>query len=52
MEIILGLVALENQIIGAHFFVALVVMAIVTSMVSGPLMKMFLKPGTKEQVPV
>ncbi len=45
MEIILGLVALENKIIGEHFFVALVIMAIITSMVSGPLMRIFLEPG-------
>ena len=44
MEIILGLVALENDIIGQHFFVALVIMAILTSMVSGPLMRIFLAP--------
>ncbi len=44
MEIILGLVALENGIIGRQFFVALVIMAIVTSVMSGPLMKIFLKP--------
>lgn len=45
MEIILGLVALENGIIGRQFFVALVIMAIVTSVLSGPLMKIFLKPA-------
>ena len=50
MEIILGLVALENQIIGAHFFVALVIMAIVTSMVSGPLMSMFLGPTKDDPI--
>lgn len=44
MEIILGLIALENKLIGETFFVALVIMALVTSMTSGPLMKMFLKP--------
>ena len=44
MEIILGLVALKNDIIGQHFFVALVIMAILTSMVSGPLMRIFLAP--------
>ncbi|WP_017730335.1 cation:proton antiporter [Nafulsella turpanensis] len=45
MEIILGLVALENGIIGEQFFVALVIMAIITSVMSGPLMKIFLNPA-------
>lgn len=44
MEIILGLLALEAGIIRQELFVALVVMAIVTSMISGPLMRMILKP--------
>ncbi len=39
MEIILGLIALENGLIDEKLFVALVIMAIVTSMTSGPLMK-------------
>jgi Kef-type K+ transport system membrane component KefB len=43
MEIILGLIALENELIDEKLFVALVVMAIVTSMTSGPLMKWSLK---------
>jgi Kef-type K+ transport system membrane component KefB len=43
MEIILGLIALENGLIDEKLFVALVVMAIVTSMTSGPLMKWALK---------
>ncbi|AHM61808.1 Kef-type K+ transport system membrane protein [Flammeovirgaceae bacterium 311] len=47
MEIILGLIALENKIIDQKFFVALVIMALVTSMTSGPLMRMFLKPPKK-----
>lgn len=47
MEIILGLIALENNLIGEQFFVALVIMALVTSMTSGPLMGMFLKPVPK-----
>jgi len=42
MEIILGIVALENGLISERVFVSLVVMAIVTSMTSGPLMKRFL----------
>jgi Kef-type K+ transport system membrane component KefB len=43
MEIILGLVALENGLIGERVFVSLVIMALVTSMTSGPLMKWVLK---------
>jgi Kef-type K+ transport system membrane component KefB len=44
MEIILGLIALEAGLINEKLFVALVVMALVTSMTSGPLMKWALKP--------
>lgn len=43
MEIILGLIALEVGLINEKIFVALVVMALVTSMTSGPLMKWALK---------
>ncbi|MCF1750443.1 cation:proton antiporter [Mariniradius sediminis] len=43
MEIILGLIALEAGLINEKLFVALVVMALVTSMTSGPLMKWALK---------
>jgi Kef-type K+ transport system membrane component KefB len=39
MEIILGLIALENGLINEKVFVSLIIMAIVTSMTSGPLMK-------------
>jgi Kef-type K+ transport system membrane component KefB len=39
MEIILGLIALENALINEKVFVSLVIMALVTSMTSGPLMK-------------
>lgn len=39
MEIILGLIALENGLINERVFVSLVIMALVTSMTSGPLMK-------------
>lgn len=42
MEIILGLLALKAGVIGMPLFVALVVMAIVTSMMSGPLMQLVL----------
>ncbi len=43
MEIILGLLALQAGVIGQELFVALVVMAILTSMLSGPLMEKVLK---------
>ncbi|MDV7400347.1 cation:proton antiporter, partial [Arthrospira platensis SPKY1] len=49
MEIILGLIALENGLIDEKLFVALVIMAIVTSMTSGPLMKLALKADKKEE---
>jgi Kef-type K+ transport system membrane component KefB len=39
MEIILGIIALENGLINEKVFVSLVIMALVTSMTSGPLMK-------------
>ncbi|HZL99052.1 MAG TPA: cation:proton antiporter [Planctomycetota bacterium] len=42
MEIILGLVALRAGIIGERLFVALVIMALVTSVMSGPLMQRLL----------
>lgn len=48
MEIILGLIALENGLINEKLFVALVIMAIVTSMSSGPLMKWALKTDIKK----
>lgn len=43
MEIILGLVALENGLINEKVFVSLVIMALVTSMSSGPIMKKLLR---------
>jgi Kef-type K+ transport system membrane component KefB len=43
MEIILGLVALENGLINERVFVSLVIMALITSISSGPLMKWVLK---------
>lgn len=43
MEIILGLIALENGLINEKVFVSLVIMALLTSMTSGPLMKWSLK---------
>ena len=42
IEIILGLVALEYKIINETVFVALVIMAVVTSISSGPFMKLVL----------
>jgi Kef-type K+ transport system membrane component KefB len=39
MEIILGIIALENGLINERVFVSLVIIALVTSMTSGPLMK-------------
>jgi Kef-type K+ transport system membrane component KefB len=44
IEIVLGLVALEYGLINETIFVSLVIMALVTSMSSGPLMKWVLKP--------
>ncbi len=43
MGIILSIVALENGVINERVFVSLVVMALVTSMSSGPLMKWLLR---------
>jgi mannitol/fructose-specific phosphotransferase system IIA component (Ntr-type) len=39
MEIILGLLALQAGVIGERLFVALVIMALVTSVISGPMMQ-------------
>ena len=47
MEIILGLLALNAGIIRTRLFVALVIMAIVTSMISGPMMRFCLGAGRK-----
>ena len=46
MEIILALLALEAGIIRPHLFVALVIMAIVTSLISGPALIRILRPST------
>jgi len=43
MEIILGLLALQNGIIGERLFVALVIMALVTSLMSGPMLQVLLR---------
>lgn len=45
MEIILGIVALENGLINEKVFVSLVIMALLTSMTSGPLMRWMLGKG-------
>jgi len=42
MEIILGLIALEAGLINPTIFVSLVIMALITSMTSGPMMKWML----------
>jgi Kef-type K+ transport system membrane component KefB len=42
MEIILATLALQAGLIDARMFVALVIMALLTSMMSGPFMKYFL----------
>jgi len=47
MEIILGLIALENGLINEKVFVSLVIMALITSMTSGPLMKWSLSRNWK-----
>ncbi|MFC1650929.1 cation:proton antiporter [Candidatus Latescibacterota bacterium] len=43
MEIILGLLALEYGLINENLFVALVIMAIGTTMLSGPMMEWFIR---------
>ncbi len=43
MEIILGLLALEYGVINQQLFVALLVMAIGTTMISGPVMEFFIR---------
>ena len=45
MEIILGVLALEAGLIGETLFVALIIMALVTSMTSAPLMSYFINMG-------
>jgi len=50
MEIILGLLALEAGIITQRLFVALVVMAIVTSAISGPMMRWILQRRQAQRI--
>jgi Kef-type K+ transport system membrane component KefB/mannitol/fructose-specific phosphotransferase system IIA component (Ntr-type) len=51
MEIILALLALEAGLLRAQVFVALVVMALATSLVSGPMMKLMLRGVDEENLP-
>lgn len=51
MGIIIGLLALEHELISQRLFVAIVLMALVTSMISGPMVQLILgqrKPRTVE----
>jgi Kef-type K+ transport system membrane component KefB/mannitol/fructose-specific phosphotransferase system IIA component (Ntr-type) len=50
MEIILALLAMEHGLIGEKMFVALVVMAMTTSVLSGPMMQIVLKSKRKRHV--
>ncbi len=50
MGIILGLLALNAGVIRQRLFVALVIMAIVTSMLSGPMVRLILKPARKRRL--
>lgn len=47
IEIIMGLVALEYNLINETIFVSLVIMALVTSMTGGPIMKSILVTAQK-----
>jgi Kef-type K+ transport system membrane component KefB/mannitol/fructose-specific phosphotransferase system IIA component (Ntr-type) len=49
MEIILALLALEAGLLKEQLFVALVVMALGTSMISGPMMSLMLRGQTEEE---
>jgi putative cardiolipin synthase len=49
MEIVLGLSALQYGLISERIFVSLVVMAIVTSVISGPMMRHILAVGEKSK---
>lgn len=50
IEMVLGLLALQAGIIRDRLFVALVIMAIVTSMISGPAMRIILRLGKKRRL--
>jgi Kef-type K+ transport system membrane component KefB/mannitol/fructose-specific phosphotransferase system IIA component (Ntr-type) len=49
MEVILGLLALNARIISERMFVALVIMAIVTSAASGPLLQLLLRNAKRRR---
>jgi Kef-type K+ transport system membrane component KefB/mannitol/fructose-specific phosphotransferase system IIA component (Ntr-type) len=51
MEIILALLALEAGLLREQVFVALVVMALATSLISGPAMKWLLRGANEESLP-
>jgi hypothetical protein len=57
MEIVLGLLALQAGLINEQLFVALVVMAVLTSVLAGPMLQYFLTgemkvaTGLKEIIP-
>jgi Kef-type K+ transport system membrane component KefB len=46
MEIILATLALQANLIGEEVFVAIVIMAVITSIVAGPMMNWLLKGKT------
>jgi len=50
MEIILGLLALQAGLINQRLFVALVVMAIVTSIMGGPVMRIIIRHASKRRL--
>lgn len=50
MEIILALLAMQYGLIGERMFVALVIMALVTSIASGPVMQLILRRKKSRQV--
>ena len=50
MEIVLGLLGLQNGLIGDQLFVALVMMTIFTATISGPMMQRFLRRKTSRQI--
>lgn len=50
MEIVLGILALQAGIINDRLFVALIIMAIVTSMISGPMIRVLLQLGKKKRL--
>jgi len=50
MEIILGLLALERGLIHHELFVALVITAILTSMMGGPMIQLILRPTRKARL--